>query len=133
MSAEQGRKSGTRGAGLRRWCSTLVPAAILTGLAACGDPPAERGLYYYGAEVNVVCPCGTETCFWVRGSPALLDPLKTFVQRNAETPYQPMFLRYRGRLLDDAPVGFAVSYDGLYRIESVLAIEKTLPENCPPP
>ncbi len=111
----------------------LAGALLLLILPGCSDPPPERGLYYYGAEVNVVCPCGTDTCFWVRGTGALLDPLKAFVQKNAAEPYQPMYLRYRGALLDESPVGFAVSYDGLYRIDSVLEIDSTLPGDCLPP
>ena len=116
---------------LRSLAALLLPAM----LAGCGDSsgPAERGLYYWGGEVNVVCPCGAGSCYWVRGEPAVLNPLKSFVQRRAEKPYQPMFIRYRGSHLDEAPVGFGANYDGLYRIDEVLETTDVLPEDCPAP
>ncbi|MEM8767937.1 MAG: hypothetical protein AAGE43_10860 [Pseudomonadota bacterium] len=125
MMAIRGERTGGRSFQPR-----LSGVLIFLAVTACGDPSAERGLYYYGGEVNVVCPCGGDSCYWVRGAAAVLDPMKRFVLKNAATPYQPMYLQYRGEALKETPVGFAANYDGLYRIDSVLAIDSTLPADC---
>ncbi len=111
-----------------------LSSALLIGcLAGCDQPPTQRGLYYWGGEVNVVCPCGSSDCFWVRGDQVILTPLKTFVQKQTHQPYQPVFLTYRGRFLDEPTSGFASNYEGYQFISEVVSVDVRLPEDCQPP
>jgi hypothetical protein len=123
-------------------CRTISPHALrgllilclAAPLMGCEKAPAPlRGLYFWGAEVNVVCPCGTELCYWVRGEREILDPLKLYVQKQTSQPYQPVYLTYRGRFLDEAAVGFAANYDGYQVLKEVLSVSVHLPADCPPP
>lgn len=113
----------------RRW---LPLSFCLAALAACQPaPPPARALYYWGGEVNVACPCGTSQCFWVRGTPAVLERLRGFVQAETSRPYQPVFLRYRGERLAEPTSGFAADYDGYLRIDRIESLSPTLPDDCP--
>ena len=112
---------------------SLLLAASMLLLTACERPPEHRGLYYWGAEVNVVCPCGSRDCYWVRGEPAVLNPLRVYVQKQTSEPYQPIYLTYRGHRLDEPTSGFAVNYEGYQLISEVISRSVTLPEDCPTP
>ena len=115
------------------WPRFLISGLLLGYLTGCDREPVQQGLYYWGGEVNVVCPCGSTACFWVRGEPDVLNQLKSFVQRQTSEPYQPVFLTYRGRITDEPRAGFAVNYEGYQSIAEVLTLSVSLPENCPPP
>ena len=109
--------------------------ALTAGLAltACESPPVHSGRYHYGAEVDIVCPCGTKVCYWVRADPPVAKQLHDYAQRQAEAPYQPMYLRWRGQLLDEPRVGFPANYDGLMRVDAVLTLSVEMPDDCPAP
>lgn len=128
------RDSHTTAWALGKMSVALLGCLGLTSmLMGCDAETTLHGRYYWGAEVNVVCPCGTDLCYWVRAEPGLLQPLKNFVQRNSSRPYQPVYLSYRGRILDEPAVGFGASYDGLKQIVEVLSMSVELPEDCPEP
>lgn len=112
-----------------------LPAALIALTSGCnGDQETDqRGRYYWGGEVNVVCPCGQDVCYWVRSEAAILDPLKQFVQRQTERPYQPVFITYQGHLLSERGVGFAANYDGLKQIDRVSSMSVELPDDCREP
>ena len=127
---------------------TAVRAFVASALAllmatACdpGQPEPDRGRYYWGAEVRVVCPCGAAPvepdghalCFWTRTDPETQARLKSFVQRHSDSPYQGFYLVYRGQLLDEAPVGFGASYDGLMRIDEIVELSAAVPADCQAP
>jgi hypothetical protein len=116
---------------VRRYLA-LTPL-LLAIVAGCDRPPTQRGLYYWGHEVNVVCPCGSTDCFWVRGEPAVLATLRTYVQKQATEPYQPVYLVYRGEFLDEPSTGFAANYEGYQAVTEILSVSVTLPEDCPAP
>jgi hypothetical protein len=107
----------------------LLALATLT-LAACGPADAERGRYYWGAEVNVVCPCGARACYWVRAGQDVQSRLSSFVQRQTDSPDQGVYLVYRSHRLDETPVGFAANYDGLIAIDEVLEVSVAVPADC---
>jgi hypothetical protein len=116
----------------------LAPTALLiltsiTGLGACDGETPREGLYYWGAEVHVICRCGRDLCFWVRGEPEVVEPLKQYVQKQTDRPYQPVHILYRGHELDEPTAGFAASYDGYEAVVEVLSITAELPEHCPAP
>ena len=117
---------------MRQTLRRIAMAAILA-VSACGPASADRALYYWGAEVNAICPCSSQQCFWVRGDDGIVGSLRSFVQRNIETPYQPVYIEYQGRLLDETPVGFAANYDGLLEVTRVFSLSASIPADCPRP
>ncbi|MGE0624449.1 MAG: hypothetical protein AB7I04_05980 [Pseudomonadales bacterium] len=112
-----------------------IAFVLLTGLAlaGCGSPPVLSGRYHYGGEVDIVCPCGSSLCYWVRAEPAIAKALHDFALRHAEAPYQGMYLRWRGQLLDEPRIGFPANYDGLMRVEEVLTLTAEIPGDCAAP
>jgi hypothetical protein len=111
----------------------LFQVLVLLAGSGCDQPPAQKGLYYWGHEVNVVCPCGSSDCYWVRGEKLLLGTLRSYVQKQISQPYQPVYLEYRGRMLDEPRIGYAVNYEGYLEITEVLSLSVALPEHCPSP
>ena len=102
-------------------------------LAACDAAPVLTGRYHYGGEVDIVCPCGTTQCYWVRAEPPIRKQLHDYALRHAEAPYQAIYLRWRGHPLDETAVGFAANYDGLMHVEAVLTLSVEIPPECPGP
>jgi len=45
-------------------------------------------------------------------------------------PYQPIYLEFRGHLLDEVVDGFAVDYDGLIRISEIYHLGVPIPPDC---
>ncbi len=114
-------------------CPALLALAVLSLATGCDRQPEQRGLYYWGAEVNVVCPCGSRDCYWVRGEPLVLSPLRTYLQKQTSEPYQPVYLTYHGHRVDEPTSGFAANYEGYQAITEVLTVSVTLPADCPRP
>lgn len=106
--------------------------ALLAGLAlsACDAEPVLSGRYHYGGVVDIVCPCGTALCYWVRATPEITEQLHNYTQRQAREPYQAIYLRWRGRLLDEPRVGFPANYDGLMAVDEVLTLTVSIPQEC---
>lgn len=121
------------GFGRGQLLAVLRVLALTAPLGACDRSSLDEGLYYWGAEVNVICPCGTDACYWVRGEPEVLEPLKAYVQKQTSRPYQPVHVVYRGRMLDERKSGFAVNYDGYQTLLEVRSVSTSLPEHCPSP
>lgn len=79
----------------------------------------------------MVCPCGSGDCYWVRGSSDVLESLKTFVAAQTSQPYQPVFITYQGRILDEPTSGFAADYEGYQLISGIQSISVAIPGDCP--
>ena len=103
----------------------VLPAALLSLLcetaevnAVQTDEMIYRGYYVWGAEVHTFSPCASDKTYWVSfdwAGRAMNDYYKSHVSQ----PYEPMFIVFRGRLLDEQVDGFALEYDGLIRISDV--------------
>lgn len=106
--------------------------AVAVSMAASGSDCDEvfAGRYYWGAEVNAFRPCGQTVSYWVSASSWVQAPLIELVKTRSSQPYQPVFVRFRGHLLDEARDGFAADHDGLIRISEVLEISPALPAEC---
>lgn len=111
----------------------VLVAGLCSSLAGCEPDDRIEARYYWGAEVNVVCPCALEACYWVKATTETMTPLQHFVQRQARRPYQPVHLIFRGHLLDEAAVGFGANYDGLMQLDTVLSVSADLPDHCAEP
>jgi hypothetical protein len=102
---------------------------MLAGSGCESDTPRDA-VYYWGAEVNVVCPCETEQCYWVRGSNDTLAALRRFVEQNTSEPYTGIHMRFHGRPLGPANSGFAAEYDGQIQVDRVLSLGTEIPTVC---
>lgn len=87
------------------------------------------GKYSWGPEVDSFTPCNSKTSYWVSYSWAGIE-MHEFYKKNRQEPYQFMYLKFRGHLLDEVVDGFAEQYDGFVRISEVKEFTFELPETC---
>ncbi len=111
---------------------TAAAIAVAVSMAASGSDCDEvfAGRYYWGAEVNAFRPCGQAVSYWVSASSWVQAPLIELAETRSSQPYQPVFVKFRGHLLDEVRDGFAEDYDGLVRISEVLEMSAALPAEC---
>jgi len=88
-----------------------------------------EGKYYWGPEVNSFTLCGGKPSYWVSFNWAGID-MQEHYKKNRTKPYQGMYLKFRGHLLDEVVDGFADDYDGLIHISEVKEYSFELPETC---
>lgn len=108
----------------------LVLAVVL--LSACVRPELDQvyeGMYHWGAEVNSFTACNSKSSYWVSYNWAGIE-MNNFYKKNNETPYQPMYIKFRGHLLNEKVDGFALDYDGLIRISEVQEYSFDIPASC---
>ena len=110
---------------------SILGFCLLAQTALAGDcDRIYTGLYYRGAEVNSFHPCHSESTYWVSASSWVLNPVKSYLQRYTIMPYQPIYLEFRGHLLDEVVDGFAADYDGLIRISEIHHLGVAVPPDC---
>jgi hypothetical protein len=91
------------------------------------------GRYVFGAEVHIFAPCARTGQYWVVGAEA--DSLRRayvdwWSAAGAE-PYAPMFAVLGGRFATNADVdGFAADYDGLFEVDTIVALRPLQPTDC---
>ncbi len=88
-----------------------------------------EGKYIWGHEVHSFTPCGSDVSYWVSFNWAG-QVMQDFYENNVKAPYQPMYLKFRGHLLDEKMDGFAEQYDGLIRISEVKGYSFEQPIDC---
>ena len=89
-----------------------------------------KGLYTWGAEVNVFQPCGSKDVFWVSASSWVQRPLIEYVKKSISTPYQSIYIEFRGSILNEVRGGFAEQYDGLIRVSEINYKSRDIPVEC---
>ena len=101
-------------------------------IAACSGSfdQAYGGEYVWGPEVHTFRPCGSDETYWVSASSWTIAPVREFYEAETDAAYAPIYIRFRGHLLDETVGGFAVSYSGLIRISEVHGMNKSVPEEC---
>ena len=101
-------------------------------LMSCSSPDLDHfyiGKYYWGPEVNSFTHCNSKISYCVSYNWAGME-MNEFYKKNSKLPYQPMYIRFRGHLLNEVVGGFAADYDGLIRISEVKAFSFDLPTSC---
>ncbi len=88
-----------------------------------------EGLYSWGHEVHSFTPCNSKTSYWVGFYFAGLQ-MNHFYKENHKKPYQGMYIKFRGRVLNEAVDGFAEQYDGLIHISEVKNYSFDIPKSC---
>jgi len=89
-----------------------------------------KGMYTWGGEVNVFQPCESSDVFWVSASSWVLRPLIEYVKKSISTPYQSIYIEFRGNILNEVRGGFAEQYDGLIRVSEVNHKSGYIPAEC---
>ena len=89
-----------------------------------------KGLYYWGPEVHSFQPCNVKKKYWVSASSWVVGPAIEFVKTNTNKAYQPIYIEFRGHLLDEVLDGFATNTDGLIRISEIYLIKSKIPDEC---
>lgn len=107
----------------------LLTSALI---ASCGEPSLDQihqGKYYWGPEVNSFSPCNSDNTYWVSYNWAGME-MSQYYKENASAPYQPMYLEFRGHLLNESLEGFAEEYDGLIRLSEAKQYSFEIPVDC---
>jgi len=110
----------------------LVISIIYATLIACSadNDSIYAGRFVWGAEVITFQPCHSKKVYWVSASSWIRGPLLEFYKNTTTKPYQPVYIQFRGQLLDEKVDGFAADYDGLMRISEIKKTALQLPEHC---
>ena len=108
----------------------VISMLAFSTVRANGCEMVFKGLYTWGAEVNVFQPCGSKDVFWVSASSWVQRPLIEYVQKSTATPYQSIYIEFRGALLNEVRGGFAEQYDGLVRVSEINHKSSEIPVGC---
>jgi len=107
----------------------LITLLLSQAIAAADFDQIYIGKYSWGPEVDSFTLCNSNTSYWVSFSWAGIE-MHEFYKKNRKEPYQLMYLKFRGHLLDEVVDGFAERSDGLVRISEVKEFSFRLPETC---
>ena len=107
----------------------LLTMMLAPTLNAAEHEHTYRGHYIWGPEVHSFQPCGEQRDYWVSFDWAGRD-MQRFYKSADKTPYQPMYIEFRGQILNEVTDGFAKDYAGLIRISEVQAFTLELPDTC---
>jgi len=89
----------------------------------------ERIYQHIFAEVNTFTTCDKKQSYWASFNWAGLE-MQSFYKQNSTKPYQPMYIKFKGHLLNEKVDGFALNYDGLIRISAVQEYSFEVPAKC---
>ncbi len=106
----------------------LLTAVLLVSCTKYSDR-TYTGQYIWGHEVNSVTLCDSKIAYWVEPS-AAINEVKQFYWDNVAEAYQPMYLKFRGHLVERQPEGFEEDYDGIMYISDVEEYSFDLPPSC---
>ena len=110
--------------------TTVILYVLLAGCTGGDIDDVYKGRYFWGAEVDAFHPCGTDVAYWVSASSWVKSPLNDYLRSNTAESYQPVYIEFRGHLLNEEVDGFARDYDGLIRISEVLFRSVEIPAAC---
>jgi len=88
-----------------------------------------EGIYSWGHEVHSFTPCNSKTSYWVGYYFAGIQ-MNEFYRENHKRPYQSMYIKFRGHILNEEVDGFAEQYDGLIHISEVKNYSFNIPSSC---
>lgn len=88
-----------------------------------------EGMYSWGHEVHSFTPCNSKASFWVGFYFAGIQ-MNQFYKENHNKPYQSMYIKFKGHILNEEVDGFAEQYDGLIHISEVKNYSFDIPKSC---
>src|SRR5690554_8095147 len=80
--------------------SLLLMLGLLISCAEQDIDQIYQGRYHWGPEVNSFTPCNSENSYWVSYNWAGME-MSNYYKENATAAYQPMYLEFRGHLLNE--------------------------------
>jgi hypothetical protein len=103
--------------------------------ASCAENRCEcdqqfSGAYVWGHEVHTFQSCDQSEIHWVSASGWVIADLLQHYESFPGEPYEPLYITFRGHILDEEVDGFASDYAGLIRISEVLDWSATVPSAC---
>lgn len=101
-------------------------------MTACANnaPNEIEALYTWGEGVNSVYVCSEAKEYWVDSQAPTLKKLETEYLHLVKSPYEPIFIVFKGSVIDAELDGFATNYDGLMRVDKVIQLGGAIPERC---
>lgn len=113
----------------------ILPIFLMVYMSVCAKnllahDEEYRGILYWGHEVRDFSPCDSEKVYAVSGSSWVLGPLYDDMVNKKSSPYQTVYIIFRGHLLDEILDGFASKLDGLIRISKIRSYTFTIPSEC---
>ena len=108
--------------------------AILLIASAINSVMAEsekvfKGTYIWGPEVHSFKPCNDKNDYWVSFDWAGVE-MHEYYKGAMKDPYTPMYIEFRGQVLNEAVDGFAIDYAGLIRVSEVFKYTFKIPVEC---
>lgn len=97
--------------------------------AGAANEQIYKGFYTWGPEVHSFKPCSKNIEYWVSFDWAGIAMHK-FYKANKTTPYQVMYIEFRGQVLNEKVDGFARDYSGLIRISEINKYSFDIPSDC---
>ena len=95
-----------------------------------GDSAGIRASYVWGAEVNTMRPCGTDSTFWVLASTAVLKRLRASQESLQSKPYDAIFIRVLGKRTTGPTDGFAEQTNGYFQVTQLFEVRRLQPGEC---
>ena len=66
-----------------------------------------KGKYVWGHEVDSFQPCNSKKSYWVSASSWVKGPLLDYYKKLKLKPYEPIYIEFRGHVLNEVVDGFA--------------------------
>lgn len=120
-----------RPGGMTRLISALALWISVSATVASAEyDQTYKGLFVWGPEVHTFRPCGQKAAYWVSASSWVIGPAIDYYRLQYSKPYAPIYIEFRGHLLDEILDGFAKDYSGLIRVSQVLLLDENVPRGC---
>ncbi|UPW19594.1 hypothetical protein M0C34_04765 [Agarivorans sp. TSD2052] len=110
-------------------CALGILLGTLINVACAEQSQTFHGHFVWGHEVREFSPCNGETVWW-QGDSGLVDELVDYYQANTSSPYQAIYVSWRGQLLPAAKDGFAADYPAVLQVTEVLKWQLAIPPSC---
>ena len=121
---------------LQRTIRLLLPLALFC-MSACqslAEPKVTEkvleGYYVFGVEVNTFQPCASDKVYWVIASDDVHKALEDQYENITTKPYEEVFVQLVGDFKGKANDGFAMDYDGQFRVGKVVSIQNKADRSC---
>ncbi|MCH7373213.1 hypothetical protein [Aeromonas sp. MR16] len=116
-------------------CSLALVLLIICSQSSAAAEEKTTGHDYREQEIESFIPCDADNAFWIQGENKVLQSLRDKLSKRDEShpaSPQPLYVEVTGHFEDNPNTeGRTADYDGLYRIESVLASRPDSPAGCP--
>lgn len=107
--------------------SCIIGLVFTTMLSAHDN--TYTGYYIYGNEVSIFKPCNETKEYWLHTSESKLSTIRADILA-LETPYQPIYLKFKGYEHIESVEGYAMQYDMNIHLSEVIEYRVDIPSHC---